>query len=159
MDQSLAFFRHPSEGWSTDNKRVKKLLGAGITNYLDLTEVDELLPYETLFNREAELIGMTINYKRVPIKDQNITTSAEMAKCMLFINESIKSGNKVYIHCLRGLGRTGMAVGCFLVEEGLTGKQALKKITSLRKNVLNSVLPSPQNKKQSGVVENWKNIL
>ena len=47
----------------TDNKRVKKLLGAGITNYLDLTEVDELLPYETLLNREAELIGMTINYK------------------------------------------------------------------------------------------------
>ena len=159
LDQSLAFFRHPSEGWSTDNKRVKKLLGAGITNYLDLTEVDELLPYETLLNREAELLGMTINYKRVPIKDQNITTSGEMTKCMLFINESIKSGNKVYIHCLRGLGRTGMVVGCFLVEERLTGKQALKKITSLRKNVLNSVLPSPQNKKQSGVVENWKNIL
>ena len=159
LDQSIAFCRHPLEGWPTDNKRVKKLLRAGVNNYLDLTQSDELLPYEALLNREAELLGMVINYKRVPIKDQNITTSDEIAKCISFINESIESDNKVYIHCLRGLGRTGMIVGCFLVEEGLTGKQALKKITSLRKNVLNSVLPSPQNKKQSGVVENWKNIL
>jgi len=131
-------------------------LSAGVTNYLDLTQSEELLPYETLLKREAELLGMVVNYKRVPIKDQNITTIDEINKCISFINESIQSGNKVYIHCLRGLGRTGMIVGCFLVDQGLTGKQALKKITDLRKSLLNSVLPSPQNKKQSGVVENWK---
>ena len=159
LDQSIAFCRHPLEGWPTDNKRVKKLLRAGITNYLDLTQSDELLPYEALLNREAELLGMVINYKRVPIKDQNITTSDEIAKCISFINESIESDNKVYIHCLRGLGRTGMVVGCFLVDKGLTGKEALKKITNLRKSVLNSFLPSPQNRRQSGVVENWKKIL
>tara|TARA_Y100000814_G_C12350426_1_gene406782 strand:+ start:381 stop:977 length:597 start_codon:yes stop_codon:yes gene_type:complete len=159
LDQSIAFCRHPLEGWPTDNKRVKKLLRAGITNYLDLTQSDELLPYEALLNREAELLGMVINYKRVPIKDQNITTSDEIAKCISFINESIESDNKVYIHCLRGLGRTGMIVGCFLVDKGLTGKEALKKITNLRKSVLNSFLPSPQNRRQSGVVENWKKIL
>ena len=159
LDQSIAFCRHPLEGWPTDNKRVKKLLRAGVTNYLDLTQSDELLPYEALLNREAELLGMVINYKRVPIKDQNITTSDEIAKCISFINESIESDNKVYIHCLRGLGRTGMIVGCFLVDKGLTGKEALKKITNLRKSVLNSFLPSPQNRRQSGVVENWKNIL
>ena len=159
LDQSIAFCRHPLEGWPTDNKRVKKLLRAGVTNYLDLTQSDELLPYEALLNREAELLGMVINYKRVPIKDQNITTSDEIAKCISFINESIESDNKVYIHCLRGLGRTGMIVGCFLVDKGLTGKEALKKITNLRKSVLNSFLPSPQNRRQSGVVENWKKIL
>lgn len=159
LDQSIAFCRHPLEGWPTDNKRVKKLLRAGVTNYLDLTQSDELLPYEALLNREAELLGMVINYKRVPIKDQNITTSDEIAKCISFINESIESDNKVYIHCLRGLGRTGMIVGCFLVDKGLTGKEALKKITYLRKSVLNSFLPSPQNRRQSGVVENWKKIL
>ena len=84
LDQSIAFCRHPLEGWPTDNKRVKKLLRAGITNYLDLTQSDELLPYEALLNREAELLGMVINYKRVPIKDQNITTSDEIAKCISF---------------------------------------------------------------------------
>ena len=52
-----------------------------------------------------------------------------------------------------------MIVGCFLVDKGLTGKEALKKITNLRKSVLNSFLPSPQNRRQSGVVENWKKIL
>ncbi|MQG51282.1 MAG: hypothetical protein FI695_04805 [SAR202 cluster bacterium] len=156
LDQSIAFIRHPLQGWPTEYKRVKKLLSAGVTNYLDLTQSEELLPYETLLKREAELLGMVVNYKRVPIKDQNITTIDEINKCISFINESIQSGNKVYIHCLRGLGRTGMIVGCFLVDQGLTGKQALKKITDLRKSLLNSVLPSPQNKKQSGVVENWK---
>tara|TARA_B100001559_G_scaffold320886_1_gene334703 strand:- start:1249 stop:1851 length:603 start_codon:yes stop_codon:yes gene_type:complete len=159
LDQSVAFLRHPLQGWSTDNKRVRSLLHAGITNYLDLTQYDELLPYEELLNKEAELLDMSVQYKRVPIKDQNITTNNEIAKCLSFINESIESGGKVYIHCLRGLGRTGMIVGCFLVDQGSTGNQALENITSLRKNLLNSFLPSPQNKRQSEVVKNWRNIV
>jgi ADP-ribosylglycohydrolase len=34
----------------------------------------------------------------------------------------------VYIHCRAGIGRTGMAVGCFLVERGLSGSDALNEL-------------------------------
>ena len=54
LDQSIAFIRHPLQGWPTEYKRVKKLLSAGVTNYLDLTQSEELLPYETLLNFPVE---------------------------------------------------------------------------------------------------------
>ena len=158
FDQFLSCSRYPFQGWPTDKKRVKRLLESGVTSFLDLTQYDELLPYEELLNKESKTFGIAVKYKRVPIKDQNITSNEEITKCILFINETVASGEKVYIHCLRGLGRTGMIVGCFLVEQGMTGSYALEKIANLRKKLLNSALPSPQNKKQAGVVKNWRRI-
>ena len=44
------------------------------------------------------------------------------------IDGALADGHRVYIHCHGGLGRTGMAVGCYLVRHGSTGPHALRRI-------------------------------
>jgi protein-tyrosine phosphatase len=39
---------------------------------------------------------------------------------------------RVVIHCIGGLGRTGTVAGCFLVEQGLEAARALKVLREVR---------------------------
>ena len=39
---------------------------------------------------------------------------------------------KVVIHCIGGLGRTGTVAGCFLVEQGVDAARALKLLREVR---------------------------
>ena len=32
------------------------------------------------------------------------------------LDDALRSGRKVYVHCRAGIGRTGTVVGCLLVE-------------------------------------------
>lgn len=81
----------------------------GITHFIDLTEEGELTPYESL------LQGM--HYMRFPIADQRVPESIESVKNLIKAIKQIHRediGNKVYIHCWGGVGRTGTIVGCYL---------------------------------------------
>jgi len=44
------------------------------------------------------------------------------------LDASLAAGRKVYLHCFGGIGRTGTAVGCYLVRHGKTGEQALSQL-------------------------------
>lgn len=92
--------------------KLKHFESFGITHFVDLTEVGELQPYESLLYKGAK-------YFRFPIKDESIPQSTEdvrglIAKITKVIKDSPKA--KVYIHCWGGVGRTGLIVGCLLGE-------------------------------------------
>lgn len=92
--------------------KLKHFESFGITHFVDLTEVGELQPYESLLYKGAK-------YFRFPIKDVSIPQSTEdvrglIAKITKVIKDSPKA--KVYIHCWGGVGRTGLIVGCLLGE-------------------------------------------
>lgn len=92
--------------------KLKHFKSFGITHFVDLTEVGELQPYESLLYKGAK-------YFRFPIKDESIPQSTEdvrglIAKITKVIKDSPKA--KVYIHCWGGVGRTGLIVGCLLGE-------------------------------------------
>ena len=72
-----------------------------------------------------------------------------------FIDEESKNNRKIYVHCLRGLGRTGTIVGCYLVREGFKGEEALQEIFKLRQGMLNAWMQSPQTEEQIQTVINW----
>ncbi|MGH8322482.1 MAG: ADP-ribosylglycohydrolase family protein, partial [Steroidobacteraceae bacterium] len=64
----------------------------------------------------------------------------------------------VYVHCRAGIGRTGMVVGCFLVEHGLAGEAALEELNRLwqhceRSQIWGSV---PETDEQTAYVRSWK---
>jgi ADP-ribosylglycohydrolase len=40
----------------------------------------------------------------------------------------LRAGRLTYVHCRAGIGRTGTVVGCFLVERGLAGADALEAL-------------------------------
>jgi len=149
----LAFMKNPSRGYFGSKKRLNSLIKIGVTSFIDLTEEGELPAYSQFIksiHSDAER-----KYKRMPIQDLSVPSINVMEEILNYIDNEVNTGNKVYIHCLRGLGRTGIVIGCYFVRHGYTGEQAINKIASLRKNLPNSWLESPQTKIQKEFVINW----
>jgi len=88
---------------------VYELEKEGVTNFIDLTFHDEkkIVPYIT-----------TQNYINFPIVDQNIPTDLQdFSRFILQSSKIIRElqiGEKVYIHCKGGHGRSGIIVACIL---------------------------------------------
>lgn len=91
-------------------KKINSLINFGIFHFIDLTEEGELRPY-------SHLLPEKVSYLRFPIKDVSTPDSLEEVKEL--INEIEKyqiSGERCYIHCWGGVGRTGTIVACYLAH-------------------------------------------
>jgi ADP-ribosylglycohydrolase len=106
-------------------KRLKLLLDAGIQCFIDLTGPDELASYD------VEL-PMSVDYIRKPIRDHHVPARREhMIDIQACLDHAMRTGQPTYVHCRAGIGRTGTVIGCFLVERGLSGDQALDELNRL----------------------------
>ena len=135
--------------------KLNRLLTLGIDFFIDLTREAELVPYEVLVLSEAQAQGRRVHYNRLPVTDFSIPTQAEMVKILDTIDTALAQGNKVYLHCWGGIGRTGTAVGCYLVRHGLDGASALEKLAVLRRRIP-FARPSPETAEQAQFVLNWQ---
>jgi Inositol hexakisphosphate len=89
--------------------RLRRLLEAGVSCFLDLTDPEELAPYD------AQL-PLGVDYFRKPIPDHGIPLQpGHMAELLDCLREALRSGRVVYLHCRAGIGRTGTVAGCLLV--------------------------------------------
>ena len=110
-------------------ERVQKLLNAGVSSFIDLTEEGELPAYDGLL---PELTEEQVRYRRLPILDHGVPESPEqMAKILDYLDSELAAGRCVYVHCRAGIGRTGTTVGCHLIRSGLSGQQALDRLQEL----------------------------
>jgi hypothetical protein len=149
---------YPGGGFEYDLRaRLRLLLEAGVSYFLDLTESGEkgLGSYERILRQEAGTEGMQIEYARAPIRDFGIPTTAQMQEALDLLDAAIARGHTVYVHCYAGIGRTGTVVGCFLVRHGLSGQSALEEIAALRRGISPASQPSPITSEQRGMVLNW----
>lgn len=156
LDAVLAFLVHGRSGLKGNRRKLRSLIEAGTTLFLDLTQEGELPSYERLLREEARRLGASVEYRRVPVKDQTTATGEQMAEALDAIDRVLDSGGTVYVHCMRGIGRTGLVVGCYLVRRGMTGEQALDEIRNLRKGILNSWASSPETDAQRRMVLEWE---
>ena len=69
---------------------------------------------------------------------------------------ALEQGETVYIHCMGGIGRTGTVVGCYLVENGRTGEQAIEEIATLRQGIPSAKYKSPETSAQRARIMNWR---
>lgn len=105
--------------------RVRDLLAAGISCFVDLTEEGECAPYQSL-------LPVTVTYLRRPIRDQRVPRRATQMRGILDeIAGVLAAGGNVYVHCRAGIGRTGTVAGCYLVEQGKDGETALRELNLL----------------------------
>ena len=152
----LGFLSRPSQGMMNSEKRIKAIVDAGINTFLDLTELNELPEYEEKLIKLNDSNNLSIKYKRMAIKDRTVPKKEFLKEILDFIDEESKNNRQVYVHCLRGLGRTGTVVGCYLVRNGFKGEEALHEIYKLRQGMLNAWMQSPQTEEQINEVINWK---
>jgi hypothetical protein len=151
-------------GWARreGQARLRKLLQARITFFLDLTERGEkdLRSYAALLYREARALGAPleyerIDYRRMPIPDFDTPTAATIRHILDVLDAALAAGHHVYLHCYAGVGRTGTVVGCFLVRHGWSGQAALDQIVELRRELDPERRPSPITSEQRARIRGW----
>lgn len=143
---------HPGGATEEETRRrVAALRSAGINCFLDLTELDELAGYRHLLPPE-------IKYIRHPIADMDVPEAVtQMQMIQTRIRAALTFGRSLYVHCRAGIGRTGTVVGCYLVEQGLAGRPAVKQLNVLwRQSGRAKTWPKvPQTLQQTQYIERW----
>ena len=143
---------HPSGTSREDTqKRLQLLIGAGIGCFIDLTMPDELPPYDMD-------LPMSIEYIRKPIKDHGVPARREhMLDIQASLDYALRSHQPTYVHCRAGIGRTGIVIGCFLIEQGASAVDALEDLNRLwQQSQRAAAWPHvPETDDQTKFVLNW----
>lgn len=141
---------------ATTRRRVQSLIKAGIGTIIDLTMPgDAIFTYAKALAEEAADYETQIERLNFPILDYDVPTPEQMKDILDVIDEKLAAGERVYVHCIGGRGRTGTVVGCYLVRHGASGERALAMIENLRKDTANWWKSSPESDAQVDFVKNW----
>ena len=145
---------------TTDDKssqaKINALLDAGVTAFIDLTEENEgLLSYSHFLDAHKP---NGVSYQRFPIRDVSLPPSRNFTSAILdAIDQHIRDGRVVYLHCWGGVGRTGVIVGCWLGRHGCGGKSALIRLHELWRNCpKSSIRKSPETREQEQYILQWE---
>jgi atypical dual specificity phosphatase len=126
--------------------QLHALLDAGVDCFVDLTRGEPLAPYALTAQGRARWHGFAITDFSTPGVEL-------MRRIVDTIDDELARGARVYLHCHAGVGRTGTAVGCWLVERGFTGGEALRLIAHKRQALLGQ---SPETEAQREFVRRWR---
>ncbi len=127
---------------------VQALEGTGVSMFVDLTHPsDPAAPY-TQHLRSARRTAL-------PITDMGTPTIGRMMRILDEVDLVRAEGATVYVHCLAGVGRTGMVVGCWLVRHGLDVGEPIERIAALRAGITGAG-PSPETQAQIALVRGWR---
>jgi protein-tyrosine phosphatase len=125
--------------------KLDVLLAAGVTSFVDLTRERELVPY-------AHLLPDGVEHHRIPVPDVGLPRPEQVRHALRLIADGRGDGS-VYVHCWGGCGRTGVIVGCLLVEHGLSGTEALRRVHQLTRAVQTKECPETED--QRAMVTQW----
>ena len=159
VEGSLLAGNYPSDKDRTvATQKLRKILDAGVTAFVDLTQRREpLRPYE----EELEAISSLVPRAHFPIHDVSIPASPQQMRRILdFIDAEIERGGCVYLHCWGGHGRTGTVVGCWLRRHGRGQQQAIEELQRLWQRNEKSTWGgeysvTPQTAAQRAYIQNW----
>jgi len=139
-------------------RRLRRFLVSGVSQFIDLSDKSECQAYQEILDGESETLGIDVRYSHHPIRDRGIPRSpVQMAAVFRDISDALAQGQISYIHANRGVGRTGVAVGCYLVECGLPPDRAVRKLAILYSAMERSAWePSiPETEQQLEYIRHW----
>jgi hypothetical protein len=140
--------------------RLRSFLDAGVSYFLDLTGEDEgRTPYEAFLLEEAKERQRTVIYQRLPVAEQGAPATRQMREIQRVIQNALNEGHTIYVHCWSGVGRAGMAIGCYLIEQEMSAAEALAQIRRLRRETTDGWRKSPENRPQEEFVRNWQHLV
>jgi ADP-ribosylglycohydrolase len=138
--------------------RLRRFLQAGVTCFVDLTELAELPSYEPLLPM-ATPGGRRIEYLREPIADHGVPPSREaMRQILATVDGALEQGHVVYVHCRGGIGRSAMVAGCWLASHGDRAVDPLEALqVRWRECAKSSAWPAvPETFEQVAFVRAWR---
>ncbi|KAI0062492.1 phosphatases II [Artomyces pyxidatus] len=131
----------PRRGLAPCAQKIDLLLLAGVRTFIDLTETGELSPYAPHLSSRVAQLGINaseVEYHSFPIHDRSLPESVDYVYRILnVLKDNERRGRITAVHCRGGIGRTGLVVGCWLVESGTVrdGDEALDMIAEEWKTV------------------------
>jgi protein tyrosine/serine phosphatase len=152
---------HPGH-WdeSAARRRIAGLLDAGIRVFIDLTVPGEPVhAYQAQLKKACGERGLAVKYISHPLPEDSVPLLAEDVTVVLrLIQSALDEKERVYVHCGDGVGRTGMVMGCWLVECGLDPEDALDELVrrfgAMQK--ARNCRVTPTSSLQAEWVENWE---
>jgi protein-tyrosine phosphatase/nicotinamidase-related amidase len=114
------------------NEDIETLRKEGVKNIVCLLSENEFEGYGV---RELKKVyddnGFDVHYLR--ILDQSVCTKSEMEEAVKWVFSRVEKNEKTLLHCVGGLGRSGMLAACFHKKfSGLDAEGALKLVRSCR---------------------------
>jgi hypothetical protein len=141
-------------------RRVVGLLDTGITVFVDLSAPgDRVHPYKPTLEKACRDRGVVVTCISHPLADGPLPDYPDdIVDALRSIQSAVEQGERVYVHCSDGVGRTGMVVGCWLVERGFDPEDALDELARrfATMNKSKSHRASPTTGDQAEWVENWE---
>lgn len=135
MDNSSYFIKNKCLFGPYPSKQdIIEFLNHGINIFVNLTTPEEKL--EDYQNLIKAISCNSIEYINFPIPDHKYPKNIyEFYRMLYYLKLKILSGNKIYIHCKGGHGRSGM-VSCMLIcmVYNIQPKFAIEYITECHKN-------------------------
>ncbi len=98
---------------------LKALSRCGVTMLITLTEKD--FPQDALARHGLK------NF-HLPVYDHEPPTVAQIQMLLARMSAAMRRGEVLAVHCLAGLGRTGTVLAAWMVREGLTAEEALRRV-------------------------------
>jgi protein-tyrosine phosphatase len=107
------------------------IVGAGITRILCLASHEELERYGVRgLIRAYQGRGLAVFH--LPVLDQRVPSTADMRAALDWVDEGLDAGEAVLIHCVGGLGRSGLAAAALLRTRGASSDEAVAEVRRAR---------------------------
>ena len=112
-----------------ESSHVNELMLLGIRDFITLRDDVNLIQINSIRNA----LHSDISFLQFPIRDFSVPESNMLEQILDILQENIKSHKITYVSCAKGLGRTGLVIGCFLADYyRISNEEALKLMNEKR---------------------------
>lgn len=111
---------------------IAALKAAGVKAVVTLISNAEFAEYGvTDLIEKYKAAGLDVLH--TPIKDQSVPTAEQTAGLLAFIKKHADAGQCTVLHCVGGLGRTGVAAALYLKKfAGIDGDESIRRVRAAR---------------------------
>jgi protein-tyrosine phosphatase len=113
------------------DRDLDTLVEAGVTTLVSLLP-DHELEWAGVIELLASAKARGLRVIRQPIPDQGVGSQREIAQTVAQIRARLRADEKVVVHCMGGLGRSGLVCAAVLVSAGATAADAVAHVRAAR---------------------------